>query len=52
MAQALLCKGVEHPRAKERSMQLFKTTPMPRRDVPPLDLQQPADVRTATFALG
>jgi hypothetical protein len=33
-------------------MHLFDKTPMPRREVPPLDLRQPADVRTATFALG
>jgi hypothetical protein len=33
-------------------MPLFKTAPAARRDPPPLDLEQPSDVRTATFALG
>lgn len=26
--------------------------PVPRRPAPPIDLEQPAEVRTATFALG
>jgi hypothetical protein len=33
-------------------MSLFSKEPEPRRDPPPLDLEQPSAVRTATFALG
>jgi hypothetical protein len=33
-------------------MTLFGKSPLPPRDRPPLDLEQPTDLRTATFALG
>jgi methionine-S-sulfoxide reductase len=33
-------------------MPLFDMNPAPQRVIPPLDLEQPADVRIATFALG
>jgi len=33
-------------------MSIFSKQPVARLDPPPIDLEQPTDVRTATFALG
>jgi hypothetical protein len=40
------------PPYEERAMFFFRKDEALRRDPPPLDLEQPAEVRTATFALG